>query len=535
MVGHNILWNGWENMKEETVVKNLRKAVACLLVLVMVCSVIPVTSANAATQKQFTVSGRTIKPVVKKGKDISKNVNVALKEAATRAKPNKIYTVKIPKGTYYISESMKVRSNTILDATGCTIRAKKGFFNMIATGSSEENAKATGYNTYKNITIKGGTWINYKSNSASGIRFCRGTNIVLKDIDMSHGSEKHMVEMAAVKNVKITGCTFHDSDVKDSMKKCEAIQIDVCANEELFSSLKYDGTACENITIDGNTFENVSRGIGTHSMLLNSYISGVTITNNKFVNVTQEAIACVNYTNCLISDNTMENVGGGILFYFSKTSNDSIYTAVNNGKTPFVGELCTNANSVIENNRIETRYHSLCDRNVGIELYGRNMPVAEVSADNGTIPAADYYVEGVTIRNNHITAAGYGINLNDAKNNQIIGNTIEGANYDSADPRKGQYCGIRIRTGSTGNVINENTVSGIDQTGIMIYDNSSVSTVEGNVVTNCSAFGIRVNLNSQVTQSMKNNTISGCPQGAITVNTKAGCYVEGGTWNNIIK
>ena len=151
MVGHNILWNGWENMKEETVVKNLRKAVACLLVLVMVCSVIPVTSANAATQKQFTVSGRTIKPVVKKGKDISKNVNVALKEAAARAKPNKIYTVKIPKGTYYISESMKVRSNTILDATGCTIRAKKGFFNMIATGSSEENAKATGYNTYKNI------------------------------------------------------------------------------------------------------------------------------------------------------------------------------------------------------------------------------------------------------------------------------------------------------------------------------------------------------------------------------------------------
>ena len=74
MVGHNILWNGWENMKEETVVKNLRKAVACLLVLVMVCSVIPVTSANAATQKQFTVSGRIIKPVVKKGKDISKNV-----------------------------------------------------------------------------------------------------------------------------------------------------------------------------------------------------------------------------------------------------------------------------------------------------------------------------------------------------------------------------------------------------------------------------------------------------------------------------
>lgn len=98
-----------------------------------------------------------------------------------------------------------------------------------------------------------------------------------KNIDMSHGSEKHMIEMAAVNNVKITNCNFHDSDVKDSKEKCEAIQLDICANDNAYSNLIYDGTPCKNVQITGNSFENLSRGIGTHSMLLNNYIENVTI------------------------------------------------------------------------------------------------------------------------------------------------------------------------------------------------------------------------------------------------------------------
>lgn len=143
--------------------RNIKRQLAVLLLLTTIVTVIPcIRSVNAAAKKQFTISGKVIQPIVQKGKDISKNVNAALKEANRRSKANKIYTVKIPKGTYYISESLKIKSNTVLDASGCTIQAKKGSFNMIATGSSEDNLKASGYNAYKNITIKGGTWINFK-------------------------------------------------------------------------------------------------------------------------------------------------------------------------------------------------------------------------------------------------------------------------------------------------------------------------------------------------------------------------------------
>ena len=515
--------------------KRMKKLFAFITAIVMIFTIWQPATTFAAAKKVYTISGRTLVPTVKSGKDISKNVNTALKEAKRLGAKGKVHTIKIPKGTYYISESLKIWSNTKLNATGCVIKTKKSGFNMIATGSSEDNQKATGYKRYKNIMIMGGVWKNSKKNKSSAIRLCRGSNITLKNIDMSHGSEKHMVEMAAVDGVKITNCKFHDSDIKDSKEKCEAIQLDICANDSAYSNLIYDGSPCKNVQIIGNTFENISRGIGTHSMLLNNYIENVTIKGNSFKNITQEAIACVNYINSKIEDNKMENVGGGILFHFSKTSNDSVYTCIKNGKQAYEGKLRTNAQSSIQNNTIETRYHSLCDKNVGIELYGRNISQKMHGADNGIIPAADYYVEGVTIYNNTITAAGYGINLNDAKNNRIANNTIIGRNYDDTDPLHDQYNGIRVSTGSTGNTINDNTISGIRQTGILLYNNASATTINGNKISGCSTYGIRLNKNCSVTQSLQNNIIRDCPQGAIVTGEKSGCTVANGISQNTIQ
>ena len=156
-------------------------------------------------------------------------------------------------------------------------------------------------------------------------------------------------------------------------------------------------------------------------------------------------------------------------------------------------------------------------------------------ADNGIIPAADYYVEGVTVYNNTITAAGYGINLNDAKNNRIANNTIIDGNYVDTDPLHDQYNGIRVSTGSTGNTINDNTISGIRQTGILLYNNASATTINGNKISGCSAYGIRLNKNCSVTQSLQNNIIRDCPQGAIVTGEKSGCTVANGISQNTIQ
>ena len=108
--------------------RRLKTMVAFFMTMVMGCTILPTASVDAM-ENQYQISGETVTPLVKDGEDISKKVNSALKEANARATEGKCYTVKIPEGTYYISESLKIRSNTVLDATGCTIEAKTGKFN----------------------------------------------------------------------------------------------------------------------------------------------------------------------------------------------------------------------------------------------------------------------------------------------------------------------------------------------------------------------------------------------------------------------
>lgn len=519
--------------------KYVKRMFVITIILVVSMSMMSTLTVDAKkkSSKKYKISGRTITPVVKKKKDITKNVNEALKVANKKATSKKIYTVKIPKGTYYISKSLKIKSNTILKADGCTIKAKKGKFNLICTGTTDENKKAKGYGKYKNITIKGGKWINTKSNKNTSIRLCRGTNITVENIEISGGSGKHMIEMAAVNNVKIIGCYFHDSAVRNARDKCEAVQLDICSNDSAFKNIKYDGTPCKNVTVTQNTFENLSRGVGSHSQLLNNYFDNINITDNAFRNISQECITCINYVNSRVSGNSIKNAGGGILFHYSKTSNNSIYARISNGKKNYTSGQISNANSVIENNTVQTVYNSICDKNVGIELYGRNFANSEKSADKGTIPKGDYYVSGVTVQKNNITSSGYGIVLSDAKQNKVLGNTVVGSGFSSSDPKvkSKSYDGIFLNYASTGNVIEKNNISNCLRNGIFLNRGSSAVTINSNTVASCQEYGIRLYENSKVTGAMKGNAISGCKVGGIDVSGNSGCGVAGGIEDNIIK
>lgn len=105
--------------------KRMKKLFAFITAIVMIFTIWQPATTFAAAKKAYTISGRTLVPTVKSGKDISKNVNTALKEAKRLGAKGKVHTVKIPKGTYYISESLKIWSNTKLNATGCVIKTKK--------------------------------------------------------------------------------------------------------------------------------------------------------------------------------------------------------------------------------------------------------------------------------------------------------------------------------------------------------------------------------------------------------------------------
>lgn len=151
------------------------------------------------------------------------------------------------------------------------------------------------YEGYRNVIIDGGTWdFNYqcvaeKDEPGGFVGFCIGhaTNVTIKNATFLNNLKSHFLEFGGVKNAKITGCTFHGYYKNYVKGGQECIQIDCCTDEDnVFPQyMPYDGSTCEDFVIDGNVFEDVFAGVGTHSMMAGKTYKRITVTNNTFHNV----------------------------------------------------------------------------------------------------------------------------------------------------------------------------------------------------------------------------------------------------------
>ena len=88
-------------------------------------------------------------------KNFSAALNAALDTARKKATASKRATVTISKGYYKVDRTIKVYSNTTLVATGSYFRY---YGNLLRNGFDKLKTAGYGYNSAKNITIKGGEW-----------------------------------------------------------------------------------------------------------------------------------------------------------------------------------------------------------------------------------------------------------------------------------------------------------------------------------------------------------------------------------------
>ena len=96
------------------------KSFGVLLIAFLLVAVQPVAAKSAFTANLYKVKGRTITVTAKKGKDVSKALNAALKTASQKSSKNKIYTVKVPKGSYPIKDVIHLYGNVRLELKGVT-------------------------------------------------------------------------------------------------------------------------------------------------------------------------------------------------------------------------------------------------------------------------------------------------------------------------------------------------------------------------------------------------------------------------------
>lgn len=490
------------------------------------------TTIKASASESSSSDETTIKVSAKNGSDISDKLREALINARDLAESSgQIITVKVKEGDYYLSKSLHIYSNTTLDVTNVhlTYQGTKKI-NMVISGTNapyrgyehfNSSEGCSGYDAFENITVLGGTWESTPENAGSMIRIFHAKNVTLDGLTLIGGACVHQMEVAAIDGFYVRNCTFLDhgksADSTTNFQKQESIQLDMPYSNLVYPGVYQDGTPMKNVEITHNTFRNIARGVGTHTMLCGSYHENINISNNTFENVLEECIICLNYVNCQIKDNTITNCGGGILVENAREYDRSMNTSILDGSKMHDTTAIHDLNTEISGNTIQIIYHPTTLIVAGIYIYGRNISDDVSGGDGYVLPKENHYISSVSIRNNTIITAGDGITVTDARNCEIAENSIKGAKFSKQDPYAKHRDGIRIDKNSSDISITGNSIKNMSRNGIVVYEQSSLSNIVNNNIKNCSKSGIRLTEHSSCTNDITNNIIKKCASGGLVI------------------
>lgn len=543
--------------------RNLRKSVLNVFFVIwsvsMVLSILTncdISYAQEATNAVSTVDVKYIELTVNTDKtgryDATYDIQRALNTARYNATDYNRYKIIIPKGTYKLSKNLNIFSNTWLYLEeGAVIKR------CFSTGCMLKNGVAGttyyGYSSFKNIRLEGGTWDGLcfdekygynNTESFSTIRFAHATNIEMINVAVINNKGGHHLEFGGIDRLTIKGCYFtgYLGTYKEdgSYIGKEVIQLDILHSADIFRGYEaFDDSALENVLIENNIFENVARGIGSHSAVVGRYYDNVIIRNNTFKNLTQQAIIAFNFKNCSIYNNNMENVGMGIDFKYMTNTGANFYMP--NDKNEVV-KIVDDAKTVIKKNRIITRKTPYLNTSTGINIFGYNMTSDNVNENS--VKIYNYKVKNVVIEDNTIKSQDFAIYLNNADKCVINRNKLSFENSTmkysvinlngSSDNKitnnvitSSVNGGIYITSRSNRNVVNSNKINNIKGAGIRVYDESKANAINKNVI-NKAYNGVV--LDNKASATIRNNSIHHSLNNGVIIQENAYTIME---YNNV--
>ena len=430
--------------------------------------------------------------------------------------------VTMPAGVYEISNPIQINySNLTVDFTGCTfVQKKDNVGNLLRIG--ESNNKRTGY-YYHDITIIGGTFDGNGSRSTI-FKTAHSRNITVVGTTFKNVTNGHLTEAAGVDGLTISGCTFQDQLLATSGATLtyEAIQLDILTSEH-FSGYLAETLATKNVLVEKCLFDNVPRGVGSHTAILNCPLDGITVKNNTFKNIGSIAVQGHNWINVEICDNDIADCPRGIALYTMQSTGTylpSDIAAEDNVPTTLSDSYSkpdADQNILISDNQIvcggKDQFASYAP--VAIYVGGLKLTKNTKMTKGSIVPKGDYYISGVTIKNNDVQSVGNGIRLEDVRKVTITSNKFKFVGKAKGDA----YHGIQLRLESQADQIKNNTISGYNANGIYLNTNSKAGTISGNKVSNVGKYGIGIE-QSKVT-AIKGNTIKKAKNWGIAVVIRA--------------
>ena len=488
---------------------------------------------GSADQQNITVTAEKIK---KDGAYVA--IQNALEIARKNATDKKRYTVEVEPGEYELSDMLKIFSNTQLKLKKVTLtRTEDSGTNMIRIGNSDSpDSGATGYNAYKNIIIQGGVFDGGGTKNTI-LKAAHATNFTIRSTDFRNVNNGHIMEIAGIDGFAVKGCTFKNQHMDGEKIGYEAIQLDILKEGHIYGC-RSEALPMNNVRIENCLFDDCPRGIGTHTAIYNKPFNGILIKSNKFTNLGSAAIQGMNWKNVNIVGNSIENTPRGITLYSMMGDGDGTFLAsvlADEGGTktdisesyqePPNGNVLIADNSIVHCGAVKDVYASYeCE---GISLVGARLEkeYSKNSDGSGGLPKGEYYLEGVTVRNNFISVKGHGIRAKNVRNASFIDNVM---NCGENDLNKSIYQGIKVYDNSKINLIDGNNIYGSDNIGIDVED-AKVSNIRNNSIEKSGNFGICLWDNSY-TADISDNYIKSSGSNPISIQSTSQADYIGGNY-----
>lgn len=457
-------------------------------------------------------------------------LQTALDQAGAKGTPSNKGVVWIPAGTYVISGSLIIPSNTkIVADSGATIRGS----HLIAYSDIDGS---TGYNGPHDIEIIGGTWdggARSGQSTSNNMAFMmrHGKNITFDGVTVTN-CVNHFINASASTNVVVKNSTFkdqvrassndkefwQDSDYgEESVKVTEVIHLDFADNGENNIDKK-DGTPAGKVLVENNTFENILSAVGSHRLISSlkngahkSTVGGLTVRGNTFNNVSGHVITLASMDNAVIENNTLSGTPSS--FVFARDAKNAKLSG--NGR---ISSILVQDGSSVSLGSGHTLYHA---SDVAAHVDGKShLDITGCTINNS--------VYGISI-NNESTASISGCTFNGVKEGAIVlngsgkGTTVAGNRIEKG----GSKYGIRASNGANA-IIQNNVVVSQEKYGILVQGAGAVQILDNQVIDSVD-HGILVE-KTPGTQVLRNTSSS-----TINVTSKYEIGVQGSSDNSRVE
>ncbi len=431
-----------------------------------------------------------------------------------------------------------IKNSGFASAVQGALNTARDFAN--ASNRATVKVAETGY-AHENITLIGGTF-DGNAGANTMLKAAHAKNFVMENVTVRNEKEGHMMEVAGVDGFTVRNCTFKDQILSPGGIGYESIQLDILHSAHM-NGCRSEDLNMKNVLIEGCTFTNVPRAIGTHTAILNNPFDGVTIRNNTFNDIKSCAVQGMNWINVNITGNTINTASRGITVYGVMPEGSGTFKAsilANEGgttahvsdsyQTPKKANIniaCNTLNNVGAVGDIYAAYEcqgiAVISENIGQD-YGTD------SFDgSGALPQGDYYVDGVRIHDNYIDIRGNGVRVQDTRNTDITSNVIV-CSKNTVEPTGRNYYGVVLRDNAQADELSHNTIIGAEVNGVQI-DSCKVNHIDYNRIENAGKYG--VGTYTATLGKVTDNDIINCKSEGITL--ISGSKADAVKWNRVRK